>query len=504
MTKNWDKYKSSIDDISKYIQSKGWIYLLLILGLYMIYKIMFKVSYPTLVAFGMLPLGITLFILLFTHTTKGFYVLFGFQFLLIAAGMFFELKLGVATLGLNAFILVLIIIRNIYKKTDWSRSVNGMLLLYVIWGGFCILQIANPNNVQEAWNIAITHYLVYPIICAILVPLAVHNIKNIQWLLILWSIFILIAAIKGYWQKTYGFNEQELYFLYVLGGAKTHIIWSGIRYFSCFSDAANFGVHMAMAIPAFGISLFYVKKKWMKIYFAFIVIAAIYGMGISGTRAAIAVPAGGLCMYILLSRNWKNCLIGAFILLSLFTFFRFTDIGDGNEYIRKMRTAFRPSTDASYQVRVVHRNKMKELMIYKPIGYGQGLSKGERFYPKERMPYPPDSWLISVWVENGIIGLILYLLVHGVLFAWCSWILMFKIMNKQLRGLLMAWLCMNAGFFVAAYANDVMQYPNSIVIYTGFALCFAGPYIDKQIKERKQINDTINKDKLEESSNEPV
>lgn len=59
-------------------------------------------------------------------------------------------------------------------------------------------------------------------------------------------------------------------------------------------------------------------------------------------------------------------------------------------------------------------------MIHKPFGYGIGLSKGDRFYPKERMPYPPDSWLVSVWVETGIIGLVLYLAVHGVLFAWCG------------------------------------------------------------------------------------
>lgn len=56
-------------------------------------------------------------------------------------------------------------------------------------------------------------------------------------------------------------------------------------------------------------------------------------------------------------------------------------------------------------------------------------------------------------------------------------------MNKQLRGLLAAWLCMSAGFFAAAYANDVMQYPSIIVIYTAFALCFSGPHIDKDIKE---------------------
>ncbi len=58
---------------------------------------------------------------------------------------------------------------------------------------------------------------------------------------------------------------------------------------------------------------------------------------------------------------------------------------------------------------------------------------------------------------------------------------MFKIMNGRLRGLLAAWLCMAAGFFVAAYANDVMQYPNSILVFTAFALCFAGTAIDRNL-----------------------
>ena len=43
-----------------------------------------------------------------------------------------------------------------------------------------------------------------------------------------------------------------------------------------------------------------------------------------------------------------------------------------------------------------------------------------------------------------------------------------------------------AGFYLAAYANDVMQYHNSIPIYTAFALCFAGPYIDKRMQQSKE------------------
>ncbi|EOA57092.1 hypothetical protein HMPREF1214_02603 [Bacteroides sp. HPS0048] len=415
---------------------------------------------------------------------KGFLTLFALQFLFVVGTIYADVKLGLVTLSFTLLIAIIILIRRSNDEyTDWSRCKNGMLYLYLIWGIFCLVEIANPNSVQAAWNMAIPHHLIYPLILAIIVPLSIRNIKGINILLIIWSIFILIASLKGYWQKSYGFSQRDFYFLYELGGYKTHVIWSGIRYFSCLGNAANYGVHSAMAIVVFGISLFYIKNLWLKIYFAFIVILAIYGMGISGTRAALAVPISGLGLFVILSRNWKGVLFSVLALMTLFIFFRFTNIGEGNEYIRKMRSAFNPTEDASYQARVYNREQMKELLKTKPIGYGLGLAKGERFQPKEVMPYPPDSWLVNVWIETGIIGLVIYLLVHGVLFAWCSWILMFKIMNKQLRGLLAAWLCMSAGFFAAAYANDVMQYPSIIVIYTAFALCFSGPHIDKDIKE---------------------
>lgn len=484
------KQQTQLHAIGSYFIAKGWIYLLLIAGLFMFYLLMSQSGIPVFMAFGLLPLVILSFLLILKHSDQGFYALFVLQFLLIIVGSFTDIKLGVVTLLLCTSIALLTLIRSGYERVSWRESHNGMLWCYLLIGLYCIAELANPNNVQEAWNISITNYLVYPVLCAILVPMAIRNSKGIQWLLLIWSLFVLYAAAKGYWQKNHGFNERELYFLYVFGGAKTHIIWSGIRYFSCFSDAANFGVHMAMAITTFGLSIFYTKNIGLKIYFAVVVLAAIYGMGISGTRAAVAIPIGGLGLFVVLSRNWKAAIIAAVTLLSLLCFFRFTTIGDSNQYVRKMRSAFNPSADASYQVRVQNRDRMKDLMSHKPFGYGIGLSKGERFHPKELMPYPPDSWLVSVWVETGIVGLVFYLLVHGVLFAWCSWLLMFQIMDKRLRGLLAAWLCMNAGYFVAAYANDVMQYPNAIVVYTGFALCFAGPYIDKHMRktEMKEYN----------------
>ena len=420
MTNDKGKYSQYLTVAGSYFANKGWVHLLLAGGLYILYKMFFRTSLPFFLTISSLPLMTAIFLLIIKYSKQSFYTLFTLQFLLAAAYAVTDIPLGVATLMCTLFVVVLLFAYGMHEKIDWSESRNGMLMLFLIWGVYCILEIANPNNVQAAWNISITHYLIYPIVCAVIVPLAIRNIKGIQWLLIIWSLFILLAAAKGYWQKNYGFNEREQYFLYVLGGARTHIIWSGIRYFSFFSDAANFGVHMAMGVSLFGISLFYIKGVWLKIYFIIVIIAAIYGMGISGTRAAIALPIGALGSFIILSRNRKACITGISVLALLFLFFVCTNIGDDNQYIRKMRSAFRPSQDASYQLRVDNRKKMRELMIHKPFGYGIGLSKGDRFYPKERMPYPPDSWLVSVWVETGIIGLVLYLAVHGVLFAWSN------------------------------------------------------------------------------------
>ena len=402
-----------------------------------------------------------------------------------------DVKTGVFTLILTFIMVFVVIARCKMREIDLSLARNGMLYLFLFPGLFYILQITNSNHVQEAWNIAIAHYWFYPLALAIMVPIAIRNKRGIEILLIIWSIFILIATLKGYWQKNYGFNARENYFLYVLGGSRTHIIWSGIRYFSFFSDAANYGVHSAMAATTFLISAFYFHKIWYKIYFLLIALCAIYSMGISGTRAAIVIPLVGMITFCIFAKNIKAIIISLSVVLFAFVFFYHTNIGSSNPFIYKMRSAFRPTEDASYMVRIQNREKMKELMHSKPFGYGLGLSKGERFSPKEIMPYPPDSWLISVWIETGIVGLILYLLIHTALFIWCTYILLFKIRDIQLKGFISAWLSMDAGFFVSAYVNDIMQYPNSIVLYSGFVFCFSCLAIDQNIDNTKSTQNII-------------
>ncbi|UZJ65407.1 hypothetical protein OKW96_04210 [Sphingobacterium sp. KU25419] len=75
----------------------------------------------------------------------------------------------------------------------------------------------------------------------------------------LWGTLIILGSLKAIGQKYIGFDHFESAWLYTFG-AHTHVIYSGIRYFSFFTDAANFGCHMGLGIVVFTILSFYEKS----------------------------------------------------------------------------------------------------------------------------------------------------------------------------------------------------------------------------------------------------
>ena len=228
-----------------------------------------------------------------TNRIITFHILLAAQFALVAASMVVNVKIGLFSMALILLSTTICLVQlSNDERTDWRSGQNTMTWLFTAWLLFYLLEIMNPNNVMEAWNINLTPYALTPLICAFVIPIVIRTKKDVELLLIIWSVFVIIFTLKGYWQKNHGFSSKDLYFLHVLGGARTHIIWSGIRYFSCFSDAANYGVHSAMAGVTFAIAGFFVDSKWKRIYFLSIAFCGIYGMGISGTRSAMGVLMG--------------------------------------------------------------------------------------------------------------------------------------------------------------------------------------------------------------------
>ncbi|MGV8090335.1 MAG: O-antigen ligase family protein [Mangrovibacterium sp.] len=227
------------------------------------------------------------------------------------------------------------------------------------------------------------------------------------------------------------------------------------------------------------------ENKILKFYFIIVALAAGYGMLISGTRAAIVVPFTGYALFALLSKNTKVIVGGLFLLIVAFTILNFTMIGQGNSYIRRMRTTFHPEKDASFVLRMENQKKMRAYMADKPFGVGLGTAKAAQYSSSEVSKIPTDSWLVMIWVETGIVGLVLYLGIIIFILAKGGHIVMFKVKNKELRGIGCAFLAGILGMFVASYANEVIaQFPNGPIIYMAMAFVFMAERFDQEIQNK--------------------
>lgn len=453
-----------------------------------------KIHWGLSLIIGIIPLIIASSLFIASSPYWIFISLFIFNYFIMGLTRYLPgLKGGVTMDLLILFIIASLIINKINPKTkyNWNRVNNPMTYSILIWVIYCFLELFNPQSVSsQAWFTGARGMSLYFIIIFILSTLIINDYKKLKAILFIWSILTIIAFIKVYIQKNYGFDVAEKRWLYVDGGARTHIIYSGIRYFSFFNDAATFGCSMAFSFVVFIISAFGKINLKYKIYYIIVSLIALYSMFQSGTRVALVIPFIGIATYLVLSKRIRTVLIFGGILVFMFVFFKYTNIGQGNSNIRRARTAFNPSKDASYLVRLENQNKMKTYMVDKPFGIGIGLSAGraQRYGSYTKLSeLPTDSWFVLVWIETGIIGLSLYIGVLLFILAYSAYIIMFKLKNKELRQYMMGLFGGIAGMMVAAYANEAFtQFPNGFIVYIGLAMISISPYFDKEIEEKEQ------------------
>ena len=159
MTNDKGKYSQYLTVAGNYFANKGWVprtnerifELLLRLRANTYWPAMHECTLPFFLTISSLPLMTVIFLLIIKYSKQSFYTLFILQFLLVAAYAVTDIPLGVATLMCTLFAVVLLFAYGMHEKIDWSESRNGMLMLFLIWGVYCILEIANPNNVQAEY-----------------------------------------------------------------------------------------------------------------------------------------------------------------------------------------------------------------------------------------------------------------------------------------------------------------------------------------------------------------
>ena len=151
---------------------------------------------------------------------------------------------------MDIFIAFILICTFLYAlcggKIPWQRANNKLLYISLVWMIYVFFELFNPSAVTEAWIFTRGSFYNFTLL-VLLTSLLLDKVKDIKTILFLLSIFTLIAVGKTLIQRYMGFDSGEMDWLIRSTSYKTHLLRTGIRYFSIFSDAGNFGSNMGMA-----------------------------------------------------------------------------------------------------------------------------------------------------------------------------------------------------------------------------------------------------------------
>lgn len=433
------------------------------------------------------PLVILGIAYLFLNPYKTFVFLFAYNYFAMGLSRYVPGMLGLGIDGLLVLVYISLFFKSFKENIGFSRSYNDLTLLAVIWYLYAILEFFNPEaESHEAWLYAMRGFSLYFFLTIPLTFIIFHKKRDLELVLRLWAYFSLFAVLKGWGQLYIGLDWGEQKWMDE-GGALTHLIWSGLRVFSIFTDAGQFGASIAQGGVIFAIVALGRKSMREKLFYFFVAATSFYGMGLSGTRGAMAVPAAGFILYLFLIKNWKLFALGLIIIAGTFVFFKYTTLGSGNAQIVRMRSSF-DTNDPSLQVRLNNQARFKEYLKDKPFGAGIGASGswGQRFTP-HKLPgqIPTDSWYVAVWVDQGIVGLALHLFILLYCILRGGWIILFRIKDRQLYFNNVGLLCGFTGIVAASYGNSILgQMPTGIMMYMSIAFIFMAPLYQKEIDEQ--------------------
>jgi len=394
--------------------------------------------------------------------------------------------ISLVTEGLEILLLG-VAIMDARQTPHFERAGNLMLYALLVWCGFCTLEVLNDTcglgiNILAWYQGA--RMLAFQVLYAFLVfTIYINDAKRLVQYLLFFTGLSLFGSLYALKQKYIGFSPAESAWLV---GSVTHVLQGGtlIRYFSVYSDAANFGEGIAATAVAFFIFGITTKIKKLRYLFLITSVLCVWGMFLSGTRTAMACLGVGIISYIFLSKSFKIAIpVTIFFALS-FIFLAYTNIGQGNQQIRRMRSVFNRKNDNSANVRTINQETMRKYLKEAPWGIGLGMNHDN--VPSNNKytimsSIPPDSHYVFVWIHTGRIGLVVFIITMLLMLGGACWIVLFRLRSPSLRGIGAGFCCAFIAIQVGAYGNEVLfQFPNCLVFYGGLTIVYILPFIEKE------------------------
>lgn len=431
-------------------------------------------------------------------------VFFGLVILIInnpLYGLLFYLNYSFFFTGLNRYlvgiplglmvdvVLFITSLSMIFRLTkDNVKLLNsGTFVTTALWFLYTALEAFNPEAYKiQSWIYAVRGISLYAIQTVPLTLLLVTKKETVNTFfktVFLWGIF---TAIWGWKQINIGTDPFEQAWLDREGGV-THVLGGQLRAFSLFSDAGQFGVTMAYIAFLFlilALGKYSTRQRW--IYFIGFVVCII-GMSTSGSRGPVFVIFVGMIAYLFLIRNFKILVPGLLGILLVFSFLKFTFIGNTNYQIFRLRTALDPK-EASLLVRLENQSKLRKYLEDRPFGSGIGTTDvwAARYYPGSFLAnLPTDSWFVKIWAENGVVGLVVYALS-------LAWVIVMgvvnirKLKNPDTRQKMIALYGGFLGIMVASFGNPVFgQAPLGVLMYMSMVMVTTAERFDYDVEPTK-------------------
>ena len=391
-------------------------------------------------------------------------------------------------------LLIGIAILDTRKTPCFDRALNLMLLSVLCWCAFCTLEVLNDTcdlgiNVGNWYTGA--RMMAFQLLYAVIVyTLYINNTERLNKYIMIWAILSLFTVFWTWKQINIGMTPRENAWLQNVGRT-THILNGGtlIRYFSTHNDAANYGVNAAATAIFFIVVGITTSLKRYRIFYLVSAVLIVWGMFQSGTRTAIFCMAVGFMVFLVLSKSVKIMVPSAILGGLFFSMLMFTDIGNGNQQIRRMRSAF-DKKDASSNVRAINQEAIRKYIKDAPWGIGlaanyQNVPANNKY--KKLSTIPPDSEYVYIWVHTGPIGITFFLITTAVMFLGACSVVFFRIKSRSLMGVGAGFCGAFAAVQLGGYGNQVlMQYPNCLLFYGGLAIVYTLPYIEPEWVEHEK------------------
>ncbi|MCH5308897.1 MAG: O-antigen ligase family protein [Prevotella sp.] len=467
-------------------ENGGRVLLLFLLFLLAIYQFI-TAGFNAFAIICLIPLAVPIVYAAFNWQMLTFWVLIFTNYFLQFLGKQNMLPQGIPMSIYNELleiILLLIAIVDARQAPHFERTGNLMLISILAWCGFCTLEVLNDTcnlGIDVGGWYTGARMMAFQLLYAFLIfTLYITTPERLLKYLKIWAILSLFSVYWTWQQQHIGFTAAENIWMETLGRT-THMVNGITRYFSTFSDAANYGCNASAAAVAFYVLGITSKIKKDKYFFLITGLLVTWGMFASGTRTAMFCLIAGFAVFIVLSKSFKIAIPVAIVFGFFMSILIFTDIGQGNSQIRRMRSAFNKD-DASANVRDINQAAIKKYIADAPWGLGLGVSydnvPANNKY-KKLSTIPPDSEYVFIWVHTGPIGITTFVILTIIMFLGGCWVVFTKIKNRSLMGV-GAGLC---GAFAAiqlgGYGNQVlMQFPNCLIFYGGLAIVYILPYIE--------------------------